>query len=80
MVRFVARSAYGVTAPRLGASTPAGGDSGSPAQRPAGPAVARRLRSLVATPRGLRQALLAKEVVDPPVALRPPQQRPPGSP
>ncbi|PSO48923.1 MAG: hypothetical protein BRC31_09195 [Actinobacteria bacterium QS_5_72_10] len=61
MARFVARSAYGVTAPRR-------------------PAVARRLRSLVATPRGLRQALLAKEVVDPPVALRPPQQRPPGSP
>lgn len=74
------RSSYGGGGARLGASTSPGGASGSQAQQPAGSATARRLRSFVTTRLGLRQALLAKEVLDQPVALRPPGQRPPRSP
>lgn len=74
------RSSYGMGGARSGTSPSAGGASGSPAEPPAGSATARRLRSFVSTPRGLRQALLAKEVVDQPVALRPPAERPPRTP
>lgn len=34
-------------------------------------ATRRRLRALLSAPAGLRSALLAKEVLDPPVAMRP---------
>lgn len=76
----MARSSYGGGGARIGASPAARGAAGSTSQSSAGSATVRRLRSFVATPRGLRQALLAKEVLDQPVALRPPGERPPRSP
>jgi hypothetical protein len=60
------------SAPRAAAPRPvtrvAGGDPADDGRRPA--RTGTRLRALLATPRGLRQAVLAAEVLRPPAAAR----------